>query len=432
MRIAPCVSVLMLASVLPACGNQDPRTLTEDTDQRSEPIIGGVLDSDTSHDGVVLLYAQSGGMCTGSIISQPGQKGVIITARHCVSNVVSEYVTCQNDVSGDLNPGSIYILKGTSPNENNVIGRGEKLFHVGGTSLCNADIAVMVMQGTVSGIQPLRVRTEKSTAIGEKFMAIGYGLTNPDVQYSAGRRYIRENVSVTDLGPKYYGLYEREFLGTTSICQGDSGGPAISSDYAVMGVTSRGGDCYGNDNIWTRPDGFVELVDEAMVYAGSTYQDEAGNLHDGTGAGGTGGSGGAGGTGGTGGSGGTAGTGATGGAGGTGGDTPGTGGTENPGPSCGDQGPCPPDATCVVDPASNAQVCGMTCNDAIPCPQGAVCDPSLGVCVHEETVPTSNADSGASSDGSCGVVSPRGSAKGGLAGLVLVGLGLTALRRRRR
>ncbi len=430
MRIAPCVPLLSLAIVLPACGNQDPRVLVEDTDQRSEPIIGGVLDSDTSHDGVVLLYAQSGGMCTGSLISQPGQKGVILTARHCVSNVVSEYVTCSNDVAGDLYPGSIYVLQGTSPTENSVIGRGEKLFHVGGTSLCNADIAVMVMQGPVSGIQPLRVRTEKSTAIGEKFTAIGYGLTNPNSQYSAGRRYIRENVTVTDLGPKYYGLYEKEFLGTTSICQGDSGGPAISSDYAVMGVTSRGGNCNGNDNIWTRPDGFIEIVDEAVLYAGSTYQDEAGNLHDGTGAGGSGGSGGTGGSGGSGGSGGVGGTaGATG---GSGGDTPGTGGTENPGTPCGDQGPCPPDATCVVDPASNAQVCGRTCNDAIPCPEGAVCDPSLGVCVHEETVPTSNADSGANSDGSCGVGSPRGSTKGGLAGLALFALGLIALRRRSR
>ncbi|HPB98419.1 MAG TPA: S1 family peptidase, partial [Polyangiaceae bacterium] len=269
MRSAQLLSLLSLTLLPVACGAEDPLPPPESTGQHTEPIIGGTLDSDSSHDGVVMLYTQDGALCTGSVISQPGQKGVVLTARHCVSNVVSEYVTCKNDVSGDLYPGSIYVLKGTSPNENSIIGRGEKLFHTGGTSLCDNDIAVMVLQDSLSGVQPLRVRKDKQTFIGETFTAIGYGLTNPNSQYSAGKRYLRSNVQVTDFGPKYYGLYEKEFLGTVSICQGDSGGPAVSSDYAVMGVTSRGGDCNGNTNIWTRPEKFIDVIDQAVTYAGS-------------------------------------------------------------------------------------------------------------------------------------------------------------------
>lgn len=441
MRIAPhAIWMLLASSLAAACATQGESPRPEETDQRFDPIIGGVLDTDTTHDGVVLLYNQGGGMCTGALISQPGEKGVVLTARHCVSKTNQEYVTCTNDVAGDYSPGGIYVLKGTSPSQSSVIGSGSKLFHVGGTSLCNADIAVMVMKSSVSGIEPVKVRVDSSAYYeGEKFTAIGYGLTNPNNYNSAGRRYLRENVSVTDLGPKYYGLYDKEFLGTSSICSGDSGGPAISDGYAVIGVTSRGADCYGNDNIWTRPDGFKDLIDEAVAFAGSSYMDEDGVLHDGSGSGGSGGSGGTGGAGGSGGSGGAAGGGGTGGIGGTGGENPATGGTggeepgtggtggEEPLPSCGDLGPCPPDATCVVDPATGQAACGMTCNDAIACPEGAVCDPGLGVCVRDDSgSAASNDESG--SDGGCSMSTSRTGA--GATALIAL-FGLLAMRRRR-
>ena len=431
MRTAPyAIAALLLTTLsVAACGNADPPT-NENTAARFDPIIGGTLDNDSSHDGVVLLFNQSGGgMCTGAIISQSGQKGVVLTARHCVSETVHEYVTCQNDVAGDHNPSSIYVLKGTSPTgQQDMIGTGEKLFHAGGVSLCDADIAVMVMSQTVSGVQPLRVRIDSNAyQIGETFTAIGYGLTNPNNDYTAGRRYIREDVSVTDLGPKYYGLYEREFLGTTSICSGDSGGPAISAQYAVMGVTSRGGDCYGSDNIWTRPDGFKDLLDDAMIYANSMYMDEDGALHDGTGTVGTGGSGGTGGAGGTGGTGAAAGMGGSGGEGGEDSGVGGTGGDATE-PSCGDLGPCPPGATCVIDPNTGEHACGMTCNESIACPEGAVCSPELGVCVQAGSS-TNNDDTG--SDGSCSVSRPKGQGGTGAAAGLLLLMGTALLRRRR-
>jgi MYXO-CTERM domain-containing protein len=431
-RIAPYATPMLLLATLSvaACATKADAPVPEETDQRFDPIIGGTLDTDTTHDGVVLLFSnQSGAMCTGSIISQPGERGVVLTARHCVSETVNDYVTCKNDVAGDYDPEHIYVLRGSSPTGNkSIIGRGSKLYHPTGASLCNADIAVIVLAEAISGVQPLRVRVDPSAySKGEQFTAIGYGLTNPSSYNSSGRRYLRDGVTVTDLGPQYWGLYENEFLGTTSICSGDSGGPAVSAQYAVMGVTSRGGDCNGNDNIWTQPDGFRDLLDEAMVYASSHYMDEDGKLQpDGTGgSGGAGGTGGAAGTGGF--SGGTA---------GMGGEDPGSGGsagTMDPGPSCGDLGPCPSGSTCVTDPATSASVCGMTCNDSIACPDGAMCDPALGVCVLDagtDSPPTKPTDGNVSSSGSCSVSAPTNRSGGGTAAALMLALGALVLRRR--
>jgi len=405
------VPVLLLASLVGACGNQESNGHVEMTMRRAEPIVGGVLDNDTSHDGVVLVaaFAQGGGgMCTGSLISQPGEKGVVVTARHCVTHTVQEYVTCVNDVAGSFDPGSLYVAKGVKPSSMaDAIGRGEKLFQPEGASLCGTDIAIIVMQETVSGITPVRVRTEKRTTVGEKFTAIGYGLTNQNNPYSSGQRYRREDVEVTKLGPVgYMGLKSNEFMGTTSICSGDSGGPALSADYAVMGVTSRGAECSGNDNFWSMVEDHVALVDEAIAYAGSRYMDEDGNLHGETGAGGTGGAGG---------------EGEDGGSGGESGD--GTGGGVE---STVEAGACPQGQTCVEDPDSDVCQCESICQRDEDCLDTGHCDPSQHVCREKSTE-----SDGSPGGGSCAVTSERGLSNGGVVGFLLLVLGLSSTRRRK-
>ena len=281
--VASLVGVLT-ATALVACGNSDQEVRTDITIRRSEAIIGGQLDTNPDHDGVVGLAVIEGygmSLCTGSLISQPGQKGVVVTARHCVSHVVSEFVSCGNDVGADYDASAITVGRGYDPMSNmrdSVIGVGERLFHRGGASLCGNDVAVLVLNKVVNDFIPLRVRTDMVTEVGEKFTSIGYGQTSELNQNSAGRRFIRENVTVTRLGPvPMITLAENEFMGTTSICQGDSGGPAISQNYALMGVTSRGASCNGSDNIWGSVPYFMDIIGEAIEYAEASYQDENGN-----------------------------------------------------------------------------------------------------------------------------------------------------------
>jgi len=342
-----------------ACSTTDDPS-SESVAQRSDPIINGYQDSSKDNDAVVLIVDNVGNgyaaMCTGALIA----KNIVLTARHCVSNTTTDYVDCQNDVSTDKDPAKLMIYRGWDGF--NYLSAGKQIIHDHNTSLCGHDLALIILKSDdVTNIKspplvPLRVRVNKGPEVNDLFTAVGYGLTNPNDNSSAGYRYRRDNVRV--LGFEY-GTGDVDFVGTQSICQGDSGGPAISAEGAVMGVTSRGADCYGNQNIWTRTDRFKFLIDQAVATAGTTYTGEDGTVYDGSSAG----------TGGSGGTGGTSGTG-------------GTGGTNiGPGISCPD-GNCPDGYQCVE--AFHGRYCTVACDPAAP-----VCDPGyncseLGYCFMNE------------------------------------------------
>jgi MYXO-CTERM domain-containing protein len=358
------IPLTLLAAV--ACTATDG-PVSEPVSERSEPIINGYQDSSKDNDAVVLIVDNVGGgyaeMCTGALIA----KNIVLTARHCVSNTTEDYVDCQNDVSGDKEPSKLAVYRGWDGF--NYLSSGKQIIHDHNSSLCGHDLALIVLQSNdVTNIKdpplvPLKVRVNHGPEVNELFTAVGYGLTNPSDYNSAGHRYRRDNVRV--LGFEY-GTGDVDFVGTQSICQGDSGGPAISAQGAVMGVTSRGLDCYGNQNIWARTDRFKFLLDQAATAAGSTYTGEDGTVYDGSGSGGTGGSGGSGGSGGTGGT----------------TETGGSGGTNiGPGISCPD-GNCPEGLQCIE--AFHGRYCTTACDPAAP-----VCDPGyncteLGYCFMNE------------------------------------------------
>ncbi len=249
--------------------------------QVQQAIVGGSFDPDAKHDAVVMVYnASTNGLCTGSVISRSGEKGVILTARHCVSKLNRSYVTCDDDIAGDDKPSNIYVLSGSDPDAvggRASLGSAEKIYHPGGTSLCNTDFAVIVLNAIINKVdRPLRVRVNAAAyRPGEQFSSIGYGLTDPGNDGSSGKRFIRKDVTITGIGPKR-GVYSKEFLGTSSTCSGDSGGPAVTDNWTLIGVTSRGGDCTANQNVWTRVDSFAALVDRAAKDAQATYLDETG------------------------------------------------------------------------------------------------------------------------------------------------------------
>lgn len=414
MRLAPSLAAtLILSSAAWSCSQPAPNADRSDLHTiRTQPIVGGTIDDDPAHDAVVMIYAsEAGAMCTGSVISQPGERGVVLTARHCVSHVVSEYVTCVNDVSDDFSPESIGVAKGVDPSYSGaaIIGNGEKIFHTPGTSLCNADFAVVVLDSPIVGIKPLRVRIDPTSyAVGEMFTAIGYGLTNPNAGQSAGTRHLRGSVKVTRLGPWAGVVDDKEFIGTSSICSGDSGGPAVSAAWAVIGVTSRGADCYSDDNLWTRVDGFKATLDEAMAYARSSYVAEDGTVQ---------------------------GKGEIMDTGSQSGHGQGPNDSANPDAqvgngtweaSCGDLGPCPRGTFCIA--SGGKATCSAVCNANVPCPEGSTCDLPSGVC--RETSPSEQAASAGQSTGGCRLAVGRSRSRDGLALIAIAAIALTARRRR--
>lgn len=256
-------------------------------------IYGGAKDDDAeSMSGVVALRVGTGGtfeLCTGALVAP----NLVLTARHCVIKPVTTSVACDEQgrsangahVAADHDPGNVGVYIGGSPNFAKApASLASAIVAPRGPTLCDADIALVVLQKPVTTSKPLAVRLGSATRAGEQIRSIGYGKN--DSRAPIGTRFRKTGVEIlaqgqmvsksqTPLGP-------HEFEVGRSICEGDSGGPAISERTgAVIGVVSRGGNCNEDfGHIYTTTAGFSALFEEAFALAGAQPVREAGDRDD--------------------------------------------------------------------------------------------------------------------------------------------------------
>ncbi len=346
--------VPIVLGVLAACSSEGEKAWREvEAAAVQSPIIGGEPDTDTAHDAVVLLInTTDDAVCTGVVVSPKGEPTMVLTARHCVT-AAKDLVSCDGtDLQYDYHPANIAVLRGAAPDSPNagLLGTGKQVFYqeADATGICNNDFAILQLDKMNDSVEPLRLRTKTDRLQqGQPFDVVGYGARKyPDPgAETVGLRYIRRDVQVTAVGPLAPDLFDREFFGTEGICVGDSGGPAISGN-TVIGIAARVDDCYGGTGVWTRPEGFGDLVDDSFREACASFVDEDGVLHppnpapgcpgDNSGSAGGGGAAGSGGDAGSGGEGGTgaiAGSGGDAGGAGVAGQDPGSSGSGGAGPS---------------------------------------------------------------------------------------------------
>jgi MYXO-CTERM domain-containing protein len=283
------VAASVLCAAVLACSSSDPTPASTGTGRSA--IIKGAA-SDASQDAAILLAyydAASGqaGACSGTMLSPR----IVLTARHCVSQT-DESSACNADgkalaggkVYADHKATSLFVFTGTSRPDFSTgrvtpQGNGLKLVTDGAKTMCNHDVALVVLAEPVAGAVIAPVRFSGPPEVGEKITAVGWGVT--DKTQEPTTRQQRADVPVLVVGPDTTNMIANgEFIVGESICSGDSGGPAFAASGAVVGVVSRGGNgkaggnpsdaCVGAQtrNIYSHPAAFKDLIESAFAETG--------------------------------------------------------------------------------------------------------------------------------------------------------------------
>ena len=256
-EIRSVIALLLLATAgsTSACSSPSSEAAL---DSVSSSISGGQPDPDDSN--VFLLVSHRGkagvALCSASLIAP----NLLLTARHCVSDVTEEHVTCgQTMASAPFPVNTFYASNPLSIDDVTTAFQASSVSVPSeGSDICGYDIALITLTTVVpaSVATPLVPRIDRPVTSGESYSAVGYGQDAAGDQGVAGQRRARAGLSVGCApGRCGEGVESNEFVGDAGICSGDSGGPALDDSGKVVGVVSRSGtDCahpvYGSIASW--------------------------------------------------------------------------------------------------------------------------------------------------------------------------------------
>lgn len=204
-------------------------------------IKGGQTDtSSTAVVGMLIQRGGRGGICTGTLVAPD----LVLTARHCISELSSDSIRCgSTDFTGTLGASNVYVTTdGTNIQDDpDDLYRTEELHVPNPDGVCGNDIGLVELQRSIpsSRATPRAPRLKQTASAGEAYTAIGYGVTGSGTGSGTRRRLEGVDVLCVGSGCGTSRVPDKEFVGDGGVCQGDSGGGAYGSSGKVFGIASR-------------------------------------------------------------------------------------------------------------------------------------------------------------------------------------------------